>query len=66
MIKREIIEDFVDYFSTFILLVAVTTIDATFVWVTFKFLIEYPITWMAAYGGCALLRYVKSEIKSTI
>ena len=61
MIKREIIEDFIDYFSTFIVLV----IDATFVWVTFKFLIEYPITWMAAYGGCALLKYVKSEIKST-
>jgi len=33
MIKREIIEDFVDYFSNFILLVA----DATFVWVIFKF-----------------------------
>ena len=61
MIKREIIEDFIDYFSTFIVLV----IDATFVWVTFNFLIEYPITWMAAYGGCALLKYVKSEIKST-
>ena len=61
MIKREIIEGFIDYFSNFILLV----IDATFVWVVFKFLIEYPITWIAAYGGCALLKYVKSEIKST-
>ena len=61
MIKREIIENFVDYFSFVILLV----IDATCVWVTFKFLIEYPITWTAAYGGCILLKYVKSEIKST-
>lgn len=61
MIKREIIENFVDYFSFVILLV----IDATFVWATFKFVIEYPITWTAACGGCILLKYVKSEIKST-